>query len=333
MKDKMRNLLPAVARCACVVSLATGAATCHDVSGLEIGGDSRRDAVSAMRIYSHPHTGDEKAAYTVRIDSPWPGGGQLHVNFPEHLEYGPVGYTITRYSDPRPPAWQVASGGKSARYDVESIQGRGVKGVNVRATACVVEPNRVQLSLTIANDSSKTLHDVKPLLCFQYKGLAGFPQSSKENFKYTYVVLGGRITALADVATENPDATAKAAPVQGVKPYRFAFSKKRGGYIDQPLDLGTLGHHLQRRCSRVNPLCSDRQERFVEQVYSLLARRPVFQSRRTGPASQADCQRGVRRRRLAPRSGRNCETTREAKSPTSRRGQVIVSTFSHKVSH
>jgi len=230
--------LTVAALCACVLSLAAGAAICHGTPGSETGRDRKRDTVSAMRIYSHPHTGDEKAAYTVRIDSPWPAGGQLHVNFPEHLEYGPVGYTITRYSDPRPPAWQVDRESKSAHYKVESIPGRGVEGVTVRAKARVVEPNRVRLSLTIANDSSKTLHDVKPLLCFQYKDLAGFPQSSKENFKYTYVVLNGRITALADIATEKPDATAKAAPVQGVKPYRFAFSKERGGYIDRPLDLG-----------------------------------------------------------------------------------------------
>ncbi len=235
----MRNPLPtAAARCACVLSLAVGAAICHGAPGSQTHPDRQRDAVSAMRIYSHAHTGDEKAAYTVRIDSPWPDGGQLHVNFPEHLEYGPVGYTITRYSDPRPPAWHVDQEGKSAHYDAESIPGRGVEGVTVRATARIVEPNRVRLGLTIANNSSKILHDVKPLLCFQYKGLAGFPQSSKENFKYTYVVLNGRITALADIATEKPDALAKAAPVQGVKPYRFAFSKKRGGYIDKPLDLG-----------------------------------------------------------------------------------------------
>ncbi len=182
----MRNPLPtAAARCACVLSLAAGAAICHGAPGSETGPDRQRDTVSAIRIYSHPRTGDEKAAYTVRIDSPWPDGGQLHVNFPEHLEYGPVGYTITRYSDPRPPAWQVDQEGKSAYYDAESIPGRGVEGVKVRATARVVEPNRVRLSLMIANNSSKTLDNVKPLLCFQYKGLAGFPQSSKENFKYT----------------------------------------------------------------------------------------------------------------------------------------------------
>lgn len=238
MKLHFPRLPAAAARCVCVLSLVIGAATCHGARGSKADGDQQCDAGSAMRIYSHPHTGDEKAAYTVRIDSPWPDGGQLHVNFPEHLEYGPVGYTITRYSDSRPPAWQVDPERKSAHYDAQSIPGRGVEGVTVRATARVVEPNRVRLSLTIANNSSKTLHDVKPLLCFQYKDLAGFPQSSKENFKYTYVVLGGRITALADIATEKPDALAKAAPVQGVKPYRFAFSKKRGGYIGKPLDLG-----------------------------------------------------------------------------------------------
>jgi len=238
MKRHFLRLPASAARCVCVALAAIGAATCHGVQGSQTGENQQRDAVSAIRIYSHPHTGGEKAAYTVRIDSPWPDGGQLHVNFPEHLEYGPVGYTITRYSDPRPPAWQVEQDGKSAHYDVESIPGRGVEGVKVRATARVVEPSRVRLSLTIANNSSRTLHDVKPLLCFQYKDLAGFPQSSKENFKYTYVVLDGRITALADIATEKPDTLVKAAPVQGVKPYRFAFSKRRGGYIDKPLDLG-----------------------------------------------------------------------------------------------
>ena len=51
------------------------------------------------------------------------------------------------------------------------------------------------------------------------------------------MVLGGRVTALADIATEKADAIAKAAPVKGVSPYRFEFSKKRGGHIDKPLDL------------------------------------------------------------------------------------------------
>jgi len=66
-----------------------------------VGGEGRNgETVSRIRIRSYPQTDSEKAAYTVRIDSPWENGGYLHVNFPEHLEYGPVGYTITRYSDP-----------------------------------------------------------------------------------------------------------------------------------------------------------------------------------------------------------------------------------------
>ncbi|MHC4401455.1 MAG: hypothetical protein ACYTG0_17425 [Planctomycetota bacterium] len=196
------------------------------------------DDLSPTKIHSYSRTGSEKAAYTVRVDSPWRGGGQLHVNFPEHLEYGPVGYTITRYHDPRPPAWRVEREGKFAHYEVDSMPGRGVEGVKVRASAQVIEPNRVRLSLKIINNSDKMLHDVKPLLCFQYKDLVGFPRGYEENFRYTYVILDGRVTALADVQTEKADAAAKAAPVKGVKPYRFDFSKNRGGFIDKPLDLG-----------------------------------------------------------------------------------------------
>jgi len=195
------------------------------------------DGLSPIKIHSYPSTGREKAAYTVRVDSPWRGGGRLHVNFPEHLEYGPVGYTITRYHDPRPPAWRVEREGKFAHYEVDSMPGRGVEGVKVGASAQVIEPNRVRLSLKIINDSDKPLNDVKPLLCFQYKDLVGFPRSYEENFRYTYVILDGRVTSLADIPTEKADAAAKAAPVKGVKPYRFDFSKKSGGFIDKPLDL------------------------------------------------------------------------------------------------
>jgi len=204
-----------------------------------VGGEGRNgEPGSRIRIRSYPQTDSEKAAYTVRIDSPWENGGYLHVNFPEHLEYGPVGYTITRYSDPRPPAWQVEREGKFAHYEAASIPGRGVEGVTVRAAARVIEPDRVRMTLAILNHSDKALHDIKPLLCFQYKGLAGFSRSDDENFKYTYVVLAGQITALADLSTTKSDATAKAAPVRGIRPYRFDFAKKRGGYIDKPLDLG-----------------------------------------------------------------------------------------------
>jgi hypothetical protein len=235
----MRDLLStSAAWYVCILSLVIGAVTCNGAPDSEPSEDPHNSTASTIRIHSHPLTGDEETAYTLRIDSPWPEGGQLHVNFPEHLEYGPVGYTITRYSDQRQPAWQVEQEGKLAHYDVESMPDRGVEGVTVQATARVVEPNQVRLGLTITNNSSEILHEVKPLLCFRYKDLSGFSQSTQDNFNYTYVVLNGRVTALANIETENPDTMVKAAPVQGVEPYRFGFSKKRGGYIDAPLDLG-----------------------------------------------------------------------------------------------
>jgi len=196
------------------------------------------ETASRIRIRGYPQTDGEKAAYTIRVDSFWENGGYLHVNFPEHLEYGPVGYTIARYSDLRPPSWLVIREGKFAHYEVASIPGRGVEGVTVQATAQVIEPDRVRMTLAIINRSDKALQNIKPLLCFQYKGLAGFPGGGDDNFKYTYVVVDGRITALADIPTTKPNATAKAAPVKGVEPYRFDFAKKRGGYIHKPLDLG-----------------------------------------------------------------------------------------------
>lgn len=126
---------------------------------------------------------------------------------------------------------------KACCYEVDSMPGRGVEGVKVGASTQVIEPNRVRLSLKIINDSDKTLHDVKPLLCFQYKDLPGFPRGYEENFRYTYVILDGRVTALADIPTDKADAAAKAAPVKGIKPYRFDFSRRKGGFIDKPLDL------------------------------------------------------------------------------------------------
>ena len=73
----------------------------------------------------------------------------------------------------------------------------------------------MRLSLKIINNSDKVLHDVKPLLCFQYKDLAGFPRNYEENFRYTYVILDGRVTALSDVPTEEADATAKPPATSG----------------------------------------------------------------------------------------------------------------------
>ena len=62
-------------------SLATSGNTMFAVAivvGL-LGGDNGPlgDDLSPIKIHSYPHTGREKAAYTVRVDSPWRRGGQL----------------------------------------------------------------------------------------------------------------------------------------------------------------------------------------------------------------------------------------------------------------
>jgi len=180
----------------------------------------------------------ELCAYSLRVESPWEGGGYFTVNYPEHLEFGPVGYTITRYSDPRTSAWTLEGDGKLARYDVPSTPKRGVLGVRVASRVEVVGPEKLKFSLKITNGSERTLKDIKPLLCFQYKHLKGFSGYLGKNFKYTHVVMGGKITALAGNANEKADAQVKEEFVKGVKPYRYNFAKKNGGYIDKSLDLG-----------------------------------------------------------------------------------------------
>ena len=212
--------------------------------------------VSSVRIAPLLKTeGDEgeTCAYSLHIQSPWEQGGYFTLNYPEHLEFGPVGYTITRYSDPIPSAWKLERDGKLVWYDVDSIPGRGVRGVKVASRVEVIEPgakpradepaalagtNRLRFSLKISNHSTRTLDNVKPLLCFQYKHLAGFSGHLGENFKYTYVVFDGKITALADVKTEREDPERMGAFVRGVTPFRYDFARKGGGYIGKPMDLG-----------------------------------------------------------------------------------------------
>ena len=215
---------------------------CESKSSSDAGKAPEPPPVSTIKISPLLKTGGDRGeacAYSLRVASPWPDGGYFTVNYPEHLEYGPVGYTITRYSDARPSAWQVEREGKLVHYDVDSIPGRGVRGVKVASRVTVIEPDRLSFSLKITNNSrGKTLDNVKPLLCFQYKHLTGFGAFGGKNFKHTWVVVDGKITALADIATEKANPSVKGATVKGVKPFRYDFAKKNGGYIDKFLDLG-----------------------------------------------------------------------------------------------
>src|SRR5207244_10553471 len=158
-------------------------------------------------------------------------------NFPEHLEHGDVGHGILRYSDPGGNRWQIAPGGRSANYEVESPE---LPGVIVRATA-VAEGDRARLTLRVTNRGHKPLERVKPLLCFWYAGLAGFPGKLTDNFEHTYALIGGRPARLAGIPTSNPEATAKVAYVRGCDQHDCdKFANGRGGLIDREIDRALI---------------------------------------------------------------------------------------------
>jgi hypothetical protein len=97
--------------------------------------------------------------------------------------------------------------------------------------------DRIRKPLLIGQGANDPL--VKPLLCFQYKKLAGFPQGLDGNFRYTYVVIGGRLVRLADLATARPDPQAMVAYVKGCGQHDCdKFANSRGGLIAQEIDAG-----------------------------------------------------------------------------------------------
>ena len=193
-------------------------------------------AQSGGKIRFLPNAEDDMT-YGLTIASPWVNGGTLHINFPEHLEHGDVGSGILRHHDKRVNPWKIAPDGRSANYEIESLE---LPGVKVRATA-VAHGDRARLSLKIANDSEKTLKSVKPLLCFWYAKLTGFPGKLSDNFEHTYVVMDGKPVTLASIPTENSDARAKVAYVRGCNQHDCdKFAKSRGGLIERDIDLGLI---------------------------------------------------------------------------------------------
>jgi hypothetical protein len=179
-----------------------------------------------------PYQGDYM--YGLEVAPPWTDGGTLVINFPEHLERFPDTEGILRYSDRNPQGgWKVAADGMSAVLDVDSPT---MAGVHVLGRARVVTPNRIEMSMRITNRSDRDMAGIIPLYCFHYRGLTGFPQW-QENFRHTYVVMGGKLTALADIPTEKPDAEVKAAYVRGVKQRDTEdFPREHGGMITREID-------------------------------------------------------------------------------------------------
>ncbi|MDH7569706.1 MAG: hypothetical protein QHJ73_08985 [Armatimonadota bacterium] len=164
--------------------------------------------------------------YGLNVLAPWPGGGKVIINFPEHLEYQEIGMGILRHHDRDTRGrWEVAADGMSAALDVESTTAPGVR---VRGTARVVAGNRVAFTMAIHNGGNAALPMVKPLYCFHYRHLTGFPQWIG-NLQHTYTVLQGKPVPLCNLPVPNPESRYRAATVAGCTQRDLGIPARDGG--------------------------------------------------------------------------------------------------------
>ncbi len=197
-----------------------------------------QNAVAQVRFFVDPATNssdpDRHRTYGLNIVPPWPDGGSLFVNLPEHLEYMPGTKGIARHHDPRPNVWRVSADGARAAYDVESLTEPGVFfRMEARAAG-----ERALLEMTITNRSARLLRSIRPLLCFQYHGLKGFPAARKDNFAHTFVIIDGKPAAVSSLPVKRPEAYARMAQVRGCPDEHNWWAEQMGGFIEQRLDDG-----------------------------------------------------------------------------------------------
>jgi hypothetical protein len=203
------------------------------------GGSSFSEEISFYIDQDHKSEAPvEKLTYGLFITAPWENGGVLYINFPEHLEYNPVGNTILRHFDTIPNPWIISPDGKQASYKVQSL---ALKDVYVESFSRVmnaedlpIDAQGVHVSIRISNFGSTTLPGIRALLCNQFKGLTGFPQSHHD-FQHNYIIIDGQITSLADLPTENIETEFKGCVVKGC-PQRDTRSERKGGLIEKDMD-------------------------------------------------------------------------------------------------
>ena len=195
-----------------------------------------------IRFYIDPDKISEdppdKLTYGLFITAPWENGGELYMNFPEHLSYNPVGNTILRHWDARPIPWIISPDGKQASYRVQSL---ALTDVCVESFARVMSDGEfpldaqgVHMAMRIINHGSKTLPVIRLLICHQFMDLTGFPQHHHD-FQHTHIVMDDKITALADLPTEDPETTFKGCVVKGC-PQRDTYAERKGGLIEEDMD-------------------------------------------------------------------------------------------------
>jgi hypothetical protein len=183
---------------------------------------------------------DSRLTYGLMINAPWEDGGEISLLFPEHLEYNPVGNTILRHYDSIPVPWIISPDRTQASYRVESP---ALDNVFVEAFARTISKDEfpfpvegVKLAMKIANNGDITFPVIRPLLCMQYGGLKGFPQSNQENYQHNFIIMDDEIVALADLPTENENTTFKGCVVKGC-PQHDTRAEQNGGLIQKEMDL------------------------------------------------------------------------------------------------
>ena len=196
-------------------------------------------AAQSQGIRLAPYSGE--LAYGLGVLPPWPAGGRLVVNFPEHLEAGADGdIGILRYYFKEPSGhWQVAPDGRTAILNVQSPK---TPGVWVKATGKVVGKDQIEFVFAIINKTSKALVLVIPLFCHHYAELAGFPQRAAAapspfvNFEHVYAFMNGRLVRMSEVSTRDPHSRVRGANVAGSNQPERPFVENYGGHLRSPVD-------------------------------------------------------------------------------------------------
>ncbi|MEX2231368.1 MAG: hypothetical protein WD824_04370 [Cyclobacteriaceae bacterium] len=200
----------------------------------EIAGEGTRS--STVRFYVDSTTNSEdpekRMAYGLNIVPPWSDGGSIFVNLPEHLEYMPETMGIARHHDKRANVWKVSADSAEASYDVESLTEPGVFFA-VRAAAV---KDRATFEVTIGNRSKKVLRSIRPLFCFQYDLLKGFPAKLSDNFQHTYIVINEKLVKVSGLTVEKPDAYARMAQAKDCSDEHNWWAKEMGGFISEKMD-------------------------------------------------------------------------------------------------
>lgn len=209
---------------------------------------SARAEASGRLRFDVPKGEKARLAYGLDIVPPWPDGGTLTWNLPEHLEWMPRTQGILRHNDKEPNGhWQVLDDGALILLDVESAT---TPGAFCRAEGRAVSESRIEMTFSITNRSETILGAIRPLFCLHYAGLTGFPgafrapegQARCDNFDFIYTPDAGKLVALSSLPVEKPEIVRRSATVRGCTQEDYEnFKFTEGGYIKEGLERAVMG--------------------------------------------------------------------------------------------